>query len=345
MSADKNISQDYTHITPHDEGFSMDRNLALEAVRVTEAAALAASRQVGRGDEKEADREAVDAMREALNSLQISGTVVIGEGERDEAPMLYIGEEVGAGGPEIDIALDPLEGTTITAKGGQNALAVIAMTDKGGFLNAPDVYMEKLAVGPEIPASVLDLDAPIDDVLEKIATAKSARVEDLLVCVLDRPRHAEIIRTVREAGARIQLIQDGDVSAVIATTEGDSGIDVYVGTGGAPEGVLAAAALQCTGGHMLGRLVFRNDEEIARAERWGIQDLKKVYSTNELAKSDNVMFAATGVTDGTMLKGVRRSPGNAVTHSIVMRSKSGTVRRIEAEHNFNRKTGFEAMDR
>ncbi|MCB9991350.1 MAG: class II fructose-bisphosphatase [Rhodospirillales bacterium] len=322
----------------------MDRNLALEAVRVTEAAALAASRQVGRGDEKEADRVAVDAMREALNSLQISGTVVIGEGERDEAPMLYIGEQVGAGGPEIDIALDPLEGTTITAKGGQNALAVIAMTDKGGFLNAPDVYMEKLAVGPDIPADILDLDAPPGDILRKVAKAKGAGVEDLLVCVLDRPRHEGIIKAVREAGARVTLIQDGDVSAVISAAETDNPIDVYIGTGGAPEGVLAAAALQCLGGAMLGRLIFRNDEEIARAERWGISDRDRIYATGDLAKSDNVMLAATGVTDGTMLKGVQRSPGAAVTHSIIMRSKSGTVRRIEAYHNFTRKTGFDAMD-
>lgn len=337
--------QEYTHIRPLDEKFSMDRNLALEAVRVTEAAALAASRQVGRGDEKEADREAVDAMRQALNSLQISGTVVIGEGERDEAPMLYIGEQVGAGGPEIDIALDPLEGTTITAKGGQNALAVIAMTDKGGFLNAPDVYMEKLAVGPGIPENILDLDAPPGEILRKVASAKGAKVDDLLVCILDRERHQGIIQAVREAGARIKLIQDGDVSAVIATTEPESGIDVYIGTGGAPEGVLAAAALQCTGGSIVGRLVFRNKEEIARAERWGIKDLKQIYRTSDLAKSDNVMFAATGVTDGAMLKGVRRSPGTAVTHSIVMRSKSGTIRRIEATHNFMRKTGFDAVDR
>ncbi len=233
MIADRLMQQEYRHITPLDEKFSMDRNLALEAVRVTEAAALAASRQVGRGDEEEADRAAVDAMRQALNGLQITGTVVIGEGERDEAPMLYIGEQVGAGGPEIDIALDPLEGTTITAKGGQNALAVIAMTDKGGFLNAPDVYMEKLATGPGIPEGILDLDAPPEDVLKKVAKAKGARVEDLLVCILDRPRHEQIIRAVREAGARIKLIQDGDVSAVIATTEPESGIDVYIGTGGA----------------------------------------------------------------------------------------------------------------
>jgi fructose-1,6-bisphosphatase II / sedoheptulose-1,7-bisphosphatase len=316
----------------------MERNLALEAVRVTEGAALAASKLVGRGDEKEADRAAVDAMRQALNSLDINGTVVIGEGERDEAPMLYIGERVGAGGPDIDIALDPLEGTTITAKGGQNAMAVIAMTDKGGFLNAPDTYMEKIAAGPNIPANILDLDAPVGDTLRKIAKVKSAKVEELLVCILDRPRHEGIIKAVREAGARIQLIQDGDVSAVMATADPVTGIDLYIGTGGAPEGVLAAAALQCTGGNMLGRLVFRNKDEIARGERWGISDLKRIYSTDELAKPDNVMFAATGVTDGTMLRGVRRFPGGAITHSIVMRSKSGTVRRIEATHDFSRKT-------
>ncbi|MEM9469331.1 MAG: class II fructose-bisphosphatase [Pseudomonadota bacterium] len=323
----------------------MDRNLALEAVRVTEAAALAASRTVGRGDEKAADAAAVDAMREALNSLSIQGTVVIGEGERDEAPMLYIGEEVGNGqGPQVDIALDPLEGTTITAKGGQNALAVMALADKDGFLNAPDVYMEKMAAGPDVPEEVLDLDAPIENVLKKVAKAKEARVEDLLICVLDRERHEKIINDVRAAGARISLIQDGDVSAVIATTEQASGIDLYVGTGGAPEGVLAAAALQCTGGSMLGRLIFRNDDEKARAEKWGITDLNKIYKTNDLAKPDNVMFAATGVTSGTMLPGVRRYAGGAVTHSIVMRSKSGTLRRIQAEHNFNRKTGFQPID-
>ena len=344
MTADKKMQNEYTHIIPQNETFSMDRNLALEAVRVTEAAALAASKEVGRGNEKAADRVAVDSMREALNSLQITGTVVIGEGERDEAPMLFIGEEVGAGGPAIDIALDPLEGTTITAKGGQNALAVIAMTDKGGFLNAPDTYMDKIAVGPDIPADILDLDAPIEEVVKKIAKAKGASIEDVLVCILDRPRHQELIDGVRRAGARINLIQDGDVSAVISAADPNSNIDMYVGTGGAPEGVLAAAALQCTGGHMLGRLVFRNDDEIARAERWGITDFKKIYKTNDLAKSDNVMFAATGVTDGTMLRGVDRKPGRATTHSIVMRSKSGTIRHITAEHNFSRKTGFKPLD-
>lgn len=322
----------------------MDRNLALESVRVTEAAALAASKLVGRGDEKAADKAAVDAMRDALNSLAIKGRVVIGEGERDEAPMLYIGEEVGAGGPEVDIALDPLEGTTITAKGGQNALAVMAMADKDGFLHAPDTYMEKMAVGPGVPEDVLDLDAPIEEILKNIAKEKSSKVEDLLVCVLDRPRHDNIIAQVRAAGARITLIPDGDVSAVIATTEAETGIDFYIGTGGAPEGVLAAAALQCVGGSMLGRLVFRNDDEKARADKWGIKDYNKIYSTDELAKPDNVMFAATGVTTGSMLPGVRRYANGAVTHSIVMRSKSGTTRYIKSTHNFNRKTGFEPQD-
>jgi fructose-1,6-bisphosphatase II / sedoheptulose-1,7-bisphosphatase len=326
------------------ESFMMDRNLALEVVRVTEAAALAASKLVGRGDKDAADQAAVDAMRDALNSLNIRGRVVIGEGERDEAPMLYIGEEVGTGeGPRIDIALDPLEGTDITARGGPNALAVVAMTDEGGFLNAPDVYMDKLAVGPDVDPKILDLDAPMRDILAKVAQDKGGRVSDLTVCILDRSRHENLIKDVREAGARIVLIGDGDVSAVIATTDPDTGIDVYVGTGGAPEGVLAAAALQCVGGAMLGRLVFRNKDEIERAEKWGVADLKKVYTTNDLARGDNVMFAATGVTDGTMLRGVRRYAGGAKTSSIVMRSKSGTIRRIEAEHNLERKTWLKSI--
>ncbi len=329
----------YLHITPDNEQFSMDRNLALEAVRVTEAAALAASKLVGRGDEKAADKAAVDAMRQALGSLNIKGTVVIGEGERDEAPMLYIGEKVGAGGPDIDIALDPLEGTSITAKGGANALAVIAMTDKGGFLNAPDVYMEKIAAGPQIPKDVLDLDAPPEEVLRRVAKVKGAKLDELMVCILDRPRHADLIAAVRKTGARITLIQDGDVSAVIATADPESGIDIYMGTGGAPEGVLAAAALQCTGGHMLGRLVFRNNDEIARADRCKIKDRTRIYTTDDLANPANVMFAATGVTDGPLLKGVRRTGGRAVTQSIVMRSKSGTIRRIESFHDFRRKEG------
>ncbi len=322
----------------------MDRNLALELARVTEAAALAASKLVGRGDKMEADQVAVDAMRHALNALHIQGRVVIGEGERDEAPMLYIGEEVGDGkGPRVDIALDPLEGTDITAAGGHNALAVVAMTDKGGFLNAPDVYMDKIAIGPGIDPSILDLDAPIGDVLKKLAAEKGGSVEELMVCILDRPRHADLIADVRKTGARITLIGDGDVSAIIATTDPDTGIDLYVGSGGAPEGVLAAAALQCTGGAMLGRLTFRNDDERARAERWGITDLNAVYTTDDLAKGDNVMFSATGVTDGAMLRGVRRYPGGAKTSTLVMRSKSGTVRRIEATHNFKRKDWIKAI--
>lgn len=322
---------------PDNDAF-MDRNLALEVVRVTEAAALAASTLVGRGDKHGADQVAVDAMRDALNSLHIRGRIVIGEGERDEAPMLYIGEEVGDGkGPRIDIALDPLEGTDITAAGGPNAMAVVAMTDEGGFLNAPDVYMDKIAVGPSVSPDVLDLDAPIGDVLKRIAKEKGGSVNELMVCILDRPRHADLIRDVRTAGARITLIGDGDVSAVIATTQEDTGIDVYVGNGGAPEGVLAAAALQCIGGSMLGRLVFRNNDERDRGERWGIKDFNKIYTTDDLASGENVMFAATGVTDGTMLRGVRRYAGGAKTSSLVMRSKSGTIRRIEATHNFKRK--------
>ena len=315
----------------------MDRNLALEAVRVTEAAALAASLLMGRGDEKAADQAAVDAMREALNSLSIEGTVVIGEGERDEAPMLYIGEKVGlGGGPAIDIALDPLEGTTITAVGGNNALAVIAMAESGGFLNAPDVYMDKIAVGPGLPAGVVDLDRTPLENLRSLAKAKDAEIADLVVCILDRPRHAQLIAKVREAGARIMLISDGDVSGVIATATPDAGIDLYVGSGGAPEGVLAAAALRCIGGQMQGRLLFRNDDERARAARWNVTDLNRKYLLEDLASGD-VMFAATGVTNGTMLKGVRRFPGGAFTHSVVMRSKSGTVRYVEAQHNFRRK--------
>jgi fructose-1,6-bisphosphatase II / sedoheptulose-1,7-bisphosphatase len=258
--------------------------------------------------------------------------------------MLYIGEEVGDGkGPQVDIALDPLEGTDITAAGGPNALAVVAMTDKGGFLNAPDVYMDKMAIGPGLNPDILDLDAPIADVLAKLAKEKDGKIEDLMVCILDRPRHEQLIADVRKTGARINLIGDGDVSAVIATAEPDTGIDLYVGSGGAPEGVLGAAALQCIGGSMLGRLTFRNDDERGRADRWGITDLNAIYTTDDLAKGDNVMFAATGVTDGSMLRGIRRYPGGAKTSTLVMRSKSGTVRRIEATHNFDRKDWIKAI--
>lgn len=329
------MSEDYS---------TMDRNLALEAVRVTEAAALAASRWMGRGDEKAADQAAVDAMRQALNSLTIDGTVVIGEGERDEAPMLYIGEKVGkGGGPKVDIALDPLEGTTITAKGGTNALAVIAMADSGNFLNAPDVYMDKIAVGAGLPEGVVDLDMKPAENLASLAKAKKKEISDIVVCILDRPRHAELIKAVREAGARIMLIGDGDVSGVIATSTGDSGVDLYMGSGGAPEGVLAAAALRCIGGQMQGRLLFRNDDERGRAKKWGITDLDRKYGLLDLASGD-VMFAATGVTDGTMVRGVRRTGSGAFTESIIMRSKSGTVRKVSADHDFTRKTGFKFQD-
>jgi fructose-1,6-bisphosphatase II / sedoheptulose-1,7-bisphosphatase len=305
----------------------------LEAVRVTEAAALSASRLMGRGDEKAADQAAVDAMRRALNDLPIDGTVVIGEGERDEAPMLYIGEKVGAGGQKIDIALDPLEGTTICAKGAANALAVVAMAEAGNFLNAPDVYMDKIAVGPGLPEGVVDLDNSAEQNLKNLALAKKMEISDLVACILDRPRHAELIAKVRAAGARIMLISDGDVSGIIATATPNSGVDLYIGSGGAPEGVLSAAALRCIGGQMQGRLLFRNDDERGRAHRLGITDLNRKYSMIELAKGD-VMFAATGVTDGAMLRGVRRTAGMATTHSLVMRSKSGTVRYVEAQHNW-----------
>ncbi len=318
----------------------MDRNLALEAVRVTEAAALAASRLMGRGDERSADQVAVDAMRKALNSLDIDGTVVIGEGERDEAPMLYIGEEVGTGsGPKIDIALDPLEGTTITAKGLTNALAVIAMAEQGGFLNSPDVYMEKIAVGGGLPDGVVDLENEPEENLKSLAKAKGCGVEDIVACILDRPRHEALIKKVRDAGSRIMLITDGDISGVMATSEEASGVDIYLGSGGAPEGVLAASALRCIGGQMQGRLIFRNDDERNRAENCGITDFDRKYDLFDLANGD-VMFAATGVTNGTMLNGVRRYSNGASTHSLVMRSKSGTVRYISAEHNFNQKTVF-----
>jgi fructose-1,6-bisphosphatase II / sedoheptulose-1,7-bisphosphatase len=323
----------------------MDRNLALEAVRVTEAAALSASKLMGRGDEKAADQVAVDAMRRALNGLAIDGTVVIGEGERDEAPMLYIGEKVGTGeGPKLDIALDPLEGTTITAKGLTNALAVVAMAEQGGFLNAPDVYMDKIAVGGGLPDGVVDLDEKPANNLKNLAKAKKLDVSDIVACILDRPRHEQLIAKVRESGARIMLISDGDISGVIATSQPESGVDIYLGSGGAPEGVLAAAALQCIGGQMQGRLLFRNDQERGRAARMGIADFNRKYDMDALAHG-NVMFAATGVTNGSLLRGVHRHTTGAKTHSLVMRSKSGTVRYIEAHHNFSRKTMFDSPGR
>lgn len=315
----------------------MDRRLVLEFVRVTEAAAIACSHLIGRGDRDGADAKAVEAMRQAFDRVPVRGTVVIGEGERDEAPMLYIGEKVGmGGGPRVDIALDPLEGTTLTAKGGPNALAVIAMAEAGGFLNAPDVYMDKLAVGGGLPEHLVDIDASPAENLKALAKATRREVSDLVVCILDRPRHVEQVRKVREAGARIMLISDGDVSGVIATALPESGVDMYMGSGGAPEGVLAAAALRCIGGQFQGRLLFRNDDERGRARRLGITDLDRKYDLLELARGD-VMFAATGVTDGSLLRGVRRFAGGASTHSIIMRSKTGTVRKIEATHNLARK--------
>lgn len=312
----------------------MDRNLALEVVRVTEAAALQAAKQMGRGDEKAADKAAVDAMRKAFDSLDIDGTVVIGEGERDAAPMLYIGEKVGSGnGPKVDIALDPLEGTTITATGGPNALAVIAMAEHGGFLNAPDVYMDKIAIGHGLPENIVHIDAPVADNLQALAAAKKTQIEQLVVCVLNRPRHAQLIADIRQTGARIMLIDDGDVSAVIATCQPEAGIDIYMGTGGAPEGVLAAAALRCLGGQMQGRLVIRNEAEKARALQWGIEDIHKIYHLHDLANGE-VMFAATGVTNGNMLKGIRPFPGGARSQSLVMRSKTKTIRYIDTIHHY-----------
>lgn len=314
----------------------MDRNLALEMVRVTEAAALASSRLMGRGDEKAADQAAVDAMRRALNSISIRGRVVIGEGERDEAPMLYIGEHVGnKEGPEVDIALDPLEGTTICAKGRPNALSVIAIAEKGNFLHAPDVYMEKIAGGPALKG-IISLEKSVTENLKSVAKAKSVEIEDLTVIILERPRHDAIIAEVRQAGARIKLIPDGDVSAAIATCWERTGDDLLIGVGGAPEGVLAAAALQCVGGEIQGKLVFRNKEEKERARAMGITDLNKIYTIDELA-SGNLMFSATGVTDGDLLSGVHYFKGGARTHSVVMRSKSRTIRFIETIHHFQHK--------
>ena len=312
---------------------ALDRNLSLEAVRVTEAAAIASIEWMGRGDEQAADQAAVDAMRTALNGLAIDGTVVIGEGERDEAPMLFIGEKVGTGkGPLVDIALDPLEGTTITATGGSNALAVLAIAEDGGFLHAPDTYMEKIAVGAGLPDDVVDLDETPGRNLASLAKAKGCEVSDLVALILNRPRHEEIIAKTREAGARIRLIQDGDVAGVIATSRRETGIDIYMGTGGAPEGVLAAAALQCIGGQMMGRLVFRNDDERSRASRMGITDFSAKYKLGDLAHGD-IAFAATGVTSGWMLKGVEMRAHGITTQSMVMRSKTGTVRVISAEHD------------
>ncbi len=313
---------------------ALDRVLVLEMVRVTEYAAIAASRLIGRGDEKAADAAAVEAMRDALNALDFDGTVVIGEGERDEAPMLYIGERVGKrspGAPKIDIALDPLEGTTLTAKALPNALAVLAIAEEGGLLNAPDTYMDKIAVGPGLPEGVVDLRRSVTENVRALANAKHVRPDQLTALVLDRERHAGIIAELRALGCGVHLIPDGDVAGAIATTNPDTGIDLYIGQGGAPEGVLAAAALRCTGGQFQGRLVFRNDDERARAARVGITDFDRIYGLTDLARGD-VIFAATGVTDGAVLGGVkRRADGRIVTESVVMRASTGTVRWIRGD--------------
>ena len=319
----------------------LDRVLVLEMVRVTEAAAVAASKLIGRGDEKAADHAAVEAMRAALNTLDIDGTVVIGEGERDEAPMLFIGERVGAAqgsGPSIDIALDPLEGTTITAKAGANAMAVLAIAEQGNLLNAPDVYMDKLAVGPGYPDGVIDLAKSPGENVRAVAAAKGVRPDEIIVCVLDRPRHAALIAELRGLGCGIQLIPDGDVAGVIAVTDPDTTIDLYMGSGGAPEGVLAAAALRCVGGQFQGKLLFRNDAERARAAKWGVEDLHRIYRLEELAKGDCI-FAATGVTSGTLLEGVKRRKHCITTESVVMRASTGTVRWVKGEHRHDHAPG------
>jgi fructose-1,6-bisphosphatase II / sedoheptulose-1,7-bisphosphatase len=312
----------------------LDRNLALETVRVTEAAALSSSLHMGRGNEKAADQAAVNAMREFLNNLSISGTVIIGEGERDKAPMLYIGEKVGKGGPKVDIALDPLEGTTITAQGGENALSVLAMAEEGGFLHAPDIYMQKIAYGKKYSDLEIDPELSSDQIVKSFSKYSGIKIENIVVCILDRPRHEELIKKVRSTGARIKLISDGDVSAVIATSIEDSGVDIYMGTGGSPEGVLAAAALRCIGGKIYAKLVFDNDEQIERAYSMRITDPKRIYETNDLASGD-VMFSATGVTDGTLLKGVLIKDEKATTNSVVMRSKTKTIRYVSANHDLS----------
>lgn len=320
----------------------MDRNLALELVRVTEAAAIAAARTMGRGDSHGSDQAAVEAMRVAFSSMDIDGTIVIGEGERDEAPMLYIGEEVGlaaVNSPKVDIALDPLEGTSLCAYGRPGALAVAAMGSAGCFLHAPDTYMDKIAVGPR-GRGVVDIRLSPTENLNRLAEATNRKVEELTVIILDRSRHEALIHEVRAAGARIKLIQDGDVHAAIATVSEETGIDLLLGIGGAPEGVLAAAALQCIGGDLQGRLTFRNEKEIERCQAMMPgQDIHRIFSIDDLASGD-IVFAATGVTSGDMLKGVRFVHNGAETHSIAMRAKSGTIRKIETMHNFEHKPGY-----
>ncbi|WP_321531312.1 class II fructose-bisphosphatase [uncultured Desulfuromonas sp.] len=319
----------------------MDRSLALELARVTEAAAVACGRWVGRGDKISADDAATTAMRQTLGMMDIDGTVVIGEGEMDEAPMLYIGEKVGNdSGPKVDIAVDPLEGTILCSKGGPGAIATIALAPAGGFLHAPDMYMEKIIVGPEAKGCIDINDLPSNN-LKRMAEAKRCNIEDLTVVLLDRPRHDEAVADIRKVGARIKLISDGDVAPAVATGIPDSGIDMVLGVGGAPEGVLAAAAVKCFGGDMQARLVFTTDEERERAPKMGITDFDKIYTAEELAGGD-VFFAASGVTSGDLLKGVRYFSGGAQTQTIVMRSKSRTIRFIDSYHYLEHKPGFES---
>lgn len=315
----------------------MDRNLALEFVRATEAAALSSGRWMGRGNEKKADKAAVEAMRKMFASVSINGTVVIGEGERDKAPMLYIGEKVGSGtGLEVDIAVDPLEGTTITAKGGNNAMSVLAAAPKGHLFHAPDTYMDKIAVGPEAKG-VIDLDASVKENILAVADKLGKKCEDLTIIMLERDRNQKLVDEIRKCNSRIKLIGDGDVAGAIAPSIPDSGVDMLMGIGAAPEGVIAASALKSLGGEMQGRLKPRNKEEIARAKQMGIKDIDKKLKIDDLVKGDRTMFAATGVTDGTILDGVRYTGEGAITHSIIMRAKTKTVRFVEAHHNFKHK--------
>lgn len=315
----------------------MERSLTMELVRVTEAAALASARWMGKGNKEAADQAATEAMRNFFDTVPMRGKVVIGEGEIDEAPMLYIGEELGNGhGPLVDVAVDPLEGTNILANGTWNALTVIAIADQGNLLHAPDMYMNKIAVGPESVGKI-HLDAPIKDNLEAVAKAKNKSVEDLVVSILDRERHKKLIEEVRQAGARIKLIQDGDVAAAINTAFGDTGVDIAIGIGGAPEGVIAAVALKCLGGELQGKLMPQNDEERARCKEMGIEDVNKVLYMDDLVKGDDAIFAATGVTDGELLRGVRYNGDNAKTESMVLRALSGTVRFIDGKHVLPRK--------
>ncbi|MBI2653210.1 class II fructose-bisphosphatase [Candidatus Woesearchaeota archaeon] len=312
----------------------MDRNLALDFVRATEAAAISSAYWMGKGNEKAADQAAVEAMRKSFSIIDMDGTIVIGEGERDEAPMLFIGEKVGTGrNTKLDIAVDPLEGTTITARGDPNAMSVFAAAPSGCLLNAPDTYMDKIAVGPECVGTV-DLDASVEENLKAVAEKLDKPIDEVTVIILDRDRHKEMIEKIRKCGSRIKLIRDGDIAGALAPAIEDSGVDILMGIGGAPEGVIAAVALKCLGGEIQGRLNFRNEEEKARARKMGITDFDKKLAMNELVKSDEAMFAATGVTDGTILKGVQFLSGGAKTHSIVMRAKTKTVRFIEARHKF-----------